>query len=83
MIRIMHGEWVTGYLGYIGISTNMHVELKVLYVGLRIAWRLRYKKVECNLDCAEAINLISRTIPYHHRCGSIIADIIHLLQRAQ
>ena len=37
VIRNEIGEWVIGFLGFLGSSTNLYAELKALWFGLQLA----------------------------------------------
>ena len=37
VIRNEEGEWVLGFAGYIGITSNMHAKLSALKIRLQIA----------------------------------------------
>ncbi|KAE8681332.1 hypothetical protein F3Y22_tig00111330pilonHSYRG00176 [Hibiscus syriacus] len=57
------GAWLVGFNKYIGHSSIPQAELWSLYEGLRIAWIYGYDKIQCQMDCADAYNLITPTAP--------------------
>ena len=48
-------EWIMGIVsGSLGITCNLHAELKAVHMGLQIAWEQGIRKlVDCNSDSKE------------------------------
>lgn len=56
IIRNSLGEWVSGFSGFCGISTNLTAELLAIYHSLDIAWKTSYKFVISKSDSLSAIS---------------------------
>ncbi|KAK7258939.1 hypothetical protein RIF29_24531 [Crotalaria pallida] len=42
LIRNAQGEWLCGFVGHVGVSNNIHMELLVVLLGLQLAWDSGY-----------------------------------------
>ncbi|KAI4357115.1 hypothetical protein L6164_001083 [Bauhinia variegata] len=74
------GRWMTGFMGYMGVTTDIHVELKSLRQGLTLAWEKGVKLLEVNADSMDIISLATTNAEFH-RYGAKIEDIGSLLGR--
>jgi len=50
VIRRSDDSWLYGFVGNVGISTIIHIELLGLYHGLKLAWEIGYMEVICYSD---------------------------------
>lgn len=79
LVRDGNGRWVTGFPGYIGINTTMHVELTTIYYRLKIAIELGDVKIRFEFDSLESMNLVVNGNSSIHKYGVIIEDIRQIL----
>jgi len=60
-------SWLYRFAGNVCISTIIHVDLLVLYHGLKAAWKRGYRDVICYSDSTRDVQLISTMVnPWHH-----------------
>ncbi|KAI4346148.1 hypothetical protein L6164_013222 [Bauhinia variegata] len=50
------GNWIGGATGFIGVSNNIQAELVAMLQGLKFAWSLGVRWLECQTDCLEALH---------------------------
>jgi hypothetical protein len=62
LIRNSFGAWVQGFVGNIGFSNILHVELLAVYYGLAMAWELDIKELWCYSDSKTVIKLLSDSV---------------------
>ena len=58
VLRTSDETWLCGFLGFFGISNNLHMELLAIMHGLKLTWEKGYRNVICYSDSLHAINLI-------------------------
>lgn len=80
LLRDDDGTWIAGFLGYIGISTNVHAELLAILFGLNFTWDRGIRSIICYSDSQLAIDLITGPIHHFHKYASVILESGH--QRA-
>lgn len=75
---------VIGFSGHVGISTNMHAELKAIRQGLLIVMELDDMKFELESDSYENVNLIKARDTFTHEFKTMIPSIAirHVLREA-
>ncbi|KAL6494930.1 hypothetical protein OROGR_030849 [Orobanche gracilis] len=81
LLRDSNGAWISGFLGAIGITNNLHAELMGLLHGLQLTWENGYRKFICYSDSMDALSLINRFLPVHHHYSPVVLSIQDLLQR--
>jgi hypothetical protein len=77
LIRDTNGNWLLGFSGSCGITTNINAELQAIFYGLEKAWSHGYRHVECESDCQSALKLIKEGVPTIY----LYAPIIDLIKR--
>lgn len=82
IFRNSYGEWMWGFSGFCGISTNLNVELLAIYHGLDMAWKAGYKFVICESDSLSALSLINDGVSPFHPFAPLIEEI-HMLRCMQ
>jgi len=75
LIRDTNGNWLFGFFGSCGITTNMNAELQAIFHGLQMAWNNGFQHVECESDCQLALSLIKEGVPTTHPYAPVI-DLI-------
>lgn len=50
LLRRGDGSWISGYMGFLGVTGSLHSELVALFHGLELAWRLRLDWLCCYSD---------------------------------
>lgn len=75
LLRNANGEWLLGFSGFCGVTTNTTSELFAIYVGLSLAWRNGYRDIVCETDSMMALNLIKDGVDLFHPHASILANI--------
>lgn len=58
-LRDVYGQWICGFSGSCGFTTNLNAELMAILKGLNLAWSRGYKLVVCESDSTTALDLIS------------------------
>jgi hypothetical protein len=70
-----NGNWLLGFSGSCGITTNINAELQAIFYSLEKAWCYGYRYVEYESDCQLALKLIKEGIHttqgifYRFSCG--------------
>ncbi|XP_057418651.1 uncharacterized protein LOC130712852 [Lotus japonicus] len=67
---------------FISFITSEFEELLAIYYGLNLAWDYGARKVECQSDSLDAVNLVLSNPSQRHMYASLIWDIKDLLARA-
>ncbi|KAG4970530.1 hypothetical protein JHK82_036218 [Glycine max] len=67
------GQWLEGFAGYCGFTTNLNAELLAIYNGLRIAKERGFVSIICESDSKVALDLIKDGVPIVHPYASLIA----------
>ncbi|KAK2450588.1 hypothetical protein QL285_009701 [Trifolium repens] len=81
VLRHSNGDWIFGFVGTVGISTILHVELLAIYNGLKVAWDQGHRNIICYSDSTLSLQLIDGKVnPWHHY-ASILANITELVKR--
>jgi len=62
VLRRNDDSWLYGFAGNVGISTIIHVELLVLYYGLKAAWERGYRDVICYSCLTLVVQLVSNMV---------------------
>lgn len=75
IFRNSSGEWISGFTGFCGVSTNLNAELLAIYHGFMIAWRAGYTHVICEYDSLSALALINEGVNSFHPFGPLIFQI--------
>lgn len=57
-LRDALGTWITGFVGYGGQATVLHMELFAIFHGLVIAWNRGFRKVVCYSDSLLVVTLV-------------------------
>ena len=81
LIRDDSGSWLTGFYGFISISSITHAELVALKVGLQVAWDQGIHVLECASDSKLIVQFIFNGVSPCHRYAAIIHDIKMALAR--
>ncbi|PNY12730.1 TMV resistance protein N [Trifolium pratense] len=81
LFRDVEGNWLGGFYGSLGFTTNMKAELYAICQGLVTAWDLGYRNILVESDSMEAINYIEEANIEHDVYGSLVSDIRSLKQR--
>ncbi|CAL0306241.1 unnamed protein product [Lupinus luteus] len=81
LICCARGLWIFGFSGYVGLSTNMHGELKSILHGLTHVWDSGFRNVICHSDSLESISLIKGNIHHFHMYITLAFAIKELLNR--
>lgn len=71
----MYGEWMVGFAGFCGITTNINAELLAIYYGHTLAWNKGYKDVICESDSKIAISLVTQGCHKAHPYAPLINQI--------
>lgn len=76
LLRI-HLTWGNGFWDflYIGLSTNLYVELYAIREGLILAWSCEFRRLELKLDSLTVVNLLNDKCEIVHPYYAIIIDI--------
>ncbi|KAJ1385496.1 Ribonuclease H domain [Sesbania bispinosa] len=77
LVRDHKGEWILGFMGGVGMSDILQVELLAILHGLRLVWNCGYRRVRCFTDSMLALKLIKNTTSLLHQYAPIIVDIKH------
>lgn len=75
LIRNSDGEWNTGFSGFCGITSNLNVELLVIFNGLKLAWTSGYHFVVCESDCKYALSLVEEGVGQSHPYAPVVNHI--------
>ncbi|KAE9610055.1 putative ribonuclease H-like domain-containing protein [Lupinus albus] len=81
LLRDNMGSWISGFMGSVGISNNLHVEPMGPLYGLQLAWDMGFRKVICYSDSMDVISLVHGSRPnYHHYMATVlrIQDLIYM-----
>ena len=81
LFRDVEGNWLGGFYGSLGFTTDMKAELYAICQGLVTAWDLGYRNILVETDSWGAINYIEEANIEHDVYGSLVADIRSLMQR--
>lgn len=81
ILRDMNGEWVSGFSGFCGYTTNINAELLAIYHGLRVAWDMGFRLVICESDSQVAISLVTTEVDQFHPHANLINSIKRLTTR--
>jgi len=81
LFRDVEGNWLGGFYGSLGFTTDMKAELYAICQGLVTAWDLGYRNILVETDYWGAINYIEKANIEHDVYGSLVADIRSLMQR--
>lgn len=65
VIRNSHGEWIMGFSGFCGVTTNINSELMAIQVGLKLAWDKDYRDVICESDSLR-VQILYSVLPLQH-----------------
>lgn len=66
LIRDALGQWIIGYSGSCGYSTNLNAELLAMFHGLKLAWERGYRALVCDSDSQSAITMVLHDVtPFH------------------
>lgn len=58
VLRNHQGNWVAGFSTFEGKGDILQAELLAVKNGLTLAWQLGFRKIHCETDCLEAIQLV-------------------------
>jgi ribonuclease HI len=75
LIRDTNDNWLLGFSGSCGITTNINAELQAIFYGLEKAWSHGCRHVKSESDCQSALKLIKEWVPTTHPYAPII-DLI-------
>lgn len=75
LFRNSNGEWLAGFSGSCGISSNLKAELLVIAHGLDLAWNAGYKDVICESYSKVALSLIEEGVQQSHPYAPIVDHI--------
>lgn len=81
LIRSTTGEWIMGFSGFCGITTNLNAELLAIAYGLHIAWGKGYKEVICESDSQMSLDLIAKRVLVTHPYAPLIEHIRSFISR--
>lgn len=82
LIRSDGATWLAGFSGCEGKGDILQAELLAIYKGLNFAWSLNFRRVQCETDSLEAVNLL-RDVGLHqfHVHADLLLKIEELLKR--
>lgn len=69
------GEWLTGFAGFIGITTNINAELLAIFNDQKLAWSMEIRSIMCESDLEVAWSWISNGVPHTHPHRSLVSRI--------
>ncbi|KAF1894019.1 hypothetical protein Lal_00003935 [Lupinus albus] len=75
LLRDNFDLWISSFMGAVGISNNLHMELMGPLYGLQLAWDMVFRKVNCYSDSMDAISLVLGSWPIHHHYMAIVLRI--------
>lgn len=75
LIRNSNGEWLFGFYGSCGFTTNVNAELHAIDHGLRSTWDAGYKDIICESASLLALQLIEGDVPSTHPHAPLISHI--------
>lgn len=82
LIRSDSGDWLVGFSAFEGPGDVLLAELIAIKKGLNLAWDEGYRRIWCESDSFEAINIIEDTHRRkYHKYACVIEDILSLLRR--
>jgi len=55
LIHKHDGSFLRGFLGSVGISNTLHVEIQALLTGRKLCWEARYRKFVCFSDSLHVV----------------------------
>ena len=55
LLRGDNGQWLFGFIGFIGVTDNLLTKLMAIRHGLVLAWEKGFHRVYCESDSKEAI----------------------------
>lgn len=74
VVRNEVGMWLTGFSSNIGPASPLLAELKALHKGLQIAWEHGFRRIVCESDSLDAVNLVQNAIiPSHQHAGILFS----------
>ena len=81
ILRNSNRSWIRGFLGTIGVTTNLHVDVMGLKVGLEMVWSIGFWRVEYKSDSLVTINLEMDPLNLCHLNAGIVRKIELMLLR--
>lgn len=79
--RTSHGQWMSGFYGFLNDTCILHLELLGIFHGLSTAWERGHRLVECQSDSLDAVSLVTSSVSPYHLYAALIWDIKDLLNR--
>lgn len=74
------GRWKSGFVGSIGLGSNLLAELQAIKNGLQLGWEFGDRRIICETDSLEAIELIDKANMNLHSYARVIMGIMRLLK---
>nr|KYP63514.1 Putative ribonuclease H protein At1g65750 family [Cajanus cajan] len=82
LIRDVSGHWLAGFSGNSSHGDPSLAELLAILEGLKIAWHLGFKTVQCMIDSMDIVqSLLHRDQAYLHSHASYLFDIFSLVDK--
>lgn len=81
LLRDSYGQWMTGFMGSIGVSTILHTELAALFQGLQLAWDMGIRKLNYFMNSQNAWLLLWQQTSPTHRYTSLLRSITEMMDR--
>lgn len=81
LLRNTHGEWLLGFSGSCGLTTNITAELFAIAAGLNLAWQYGYRHVVCESDSMLALDLVKKGVDMFHPHATMLTNINKVISR--
>nr|KYP65750.1 Putative ribonuclease H protein At1g65750 family [Cajanus cajan] len=82
LIRDVSGHWLAGFSGNFSHGDPSLTELLAILEGLKIAWHMGFKTVQCMIDSMDIVqSLLHRDQAYLHSHASYLFDIFSLVDK--
>lgn len=75
MLHDRYGQWILGFSGSCGFTTNINDELLAIHKGLNLAWNKGYNQVVCESDSQPALDLIAQGTHHLHPHAPLVTSI--------
>lgn len=72
LLRNELDEWLGGFYGNYGITTDLTAELHAIATGLRMAWSTGYRSLICETDSKMGLILIMEGVDKFHPQATIV-----------
>jgi ribonuclease HI len=82
VLRGSHGEWLGGFAKGIGLCSAFVAELWGVYEGLSLAYRMRFKYVELEVDSEAVVRVLKKGCSENFAGCSLLHRIRQLMKKA-